>query len=193
MKNQTCCFTGHRDLPLQKLPQIQKHLEQEVLRLIHQGVRYFGAGGALGFDTLAAMTVLSLRETYPHIRLILVLPCREQAASWPEKDVCTYEQIKRRADKVVFTSEHYFRGCMQLRNRHLAEHSGGLYLLPGQAVRRHPLHRRHLPQARHPGHQPRAALTNRGPKRQTCRKSLRRCCIFLIFMHQTGLQVYKYT
>ena len=124
MKNQTCCFTGHRDLPLQKLPYIQKRLEQELLRLIHQGVRYFGAGGALGFDTLAALTVLRLRETHPHIRLILVLPCREQASGWPEKDIRTYEQIKRRADKVVFTSEHYFRGCMQLRNRHLAEHSG---------------------------------------------------------------------
>ncbi|MEE1491995.1 MAG: SLOG family protein, partial [Massilioclostridium sp.] len=65
MKNQTCCFTGHRDLPPQKLPYIQKRLEQELLQLIHQGVRYFGAGGALGFDTLAALTVLRLRETYP--------------------------------------------------------------------------------------------------------------------------------
>ena len=124
MKNQTCCFTGHRVIPQEKLPLIQKRLEEEVIHLIQQGVRYFGAGGALGFDTLAALTVLRLRESFPHIRLILVLPCREQAAGWPEKDVRTYEQIKCRADKVVFTSEHYFRGCMQRRNRHLAEHSG---------------------------------------------------------------------
>ena len=34
---------------------------------IEQGYRYFGAGGALGFDTLAAQTVLELRSEYPDI------------------------------------------------------------------------------------------------------------------------------
>ena len=35
----------------------------------------------------------------------------------------TYEEIKRCADKVTYTSEHYFRGCMQKRNRHLVDNS----------------------------------------------------------------------
>lgn len=37
-------------------------LEQTVINLIKSGVCYFGAGGALGFDTMAAQTILS-RET----------------------------------------------------------------------------------------------------------------------------------
>lgn len=94
-----------------------------MVTLIEQGYRYFGAGGALGFDTLAAQAVLRLRERYPQIRLILVLPCLNQTRGWPQADTDAYEEIKRCADKVTYTSEHYFRGCMQKRNRHLADNS----------------------------------------------------------------------
>ena len=120
--NETCFFTGHRTMPAD--PEIQKRLEQEIITLINQGVRYFGSGGALGFDTAAALTVLKLKEDFPHIRLILVLPCKNQADSWNEKDKKIYHLILNQADKVVYTSEHYYAGCMHKRNRHLADHSG---------------------------------------------------------------------
>lgn len=74
MESRTACFTGHRELPTDDLPEISKRLEDTLVKLIEQGYRYFGAGGALGFDTLAAQVVLRLRERYPQIRLILVLP-----------------------------------------------------------------------------------------------------------------------
>ena len=123
MRSKTVCFTGHRELPADNLPEISKHLEDTLATLIEQGYRYFGTGGALGFDTLAAQTVLRLRERYPQIRLILVLPCRSQTRGWSQADIDIYEEIKRRADKVTYTSENYFRGCMQKRNRHLVDSS----------------------------------------------------------------------
>ena len=123
MKSRTACFTGHRELPTDDLPEISKRVEDTLATLIEQGYRYFGAGGALGFDTLAAQVVLRLRERYPQIRLILVLPCLNQTRGWPQADIDTYEEIKRCADKVTYTSEHYFRGCMQKRNRHLVDNS----------------------------------------------------------------------
>lgn len=123
MRNQTCCFTGHRVLLQDKLLQIQTRLEEEVVKLIHQGVSYFGAGGALGFDTLAALTIIKLKQKYPQIRLILVLPCREQTKTWKAHDADVYQEILAQADKVVYTAEHYYAGCMQRRNRHLVEHS----------------------------------------------------------------------
>ena len=123
MKSRTACFTGHRELPADDLPEISKHLEDTLVTLIEQGYRYFGAGGALGFDTLAAQVVLRLRERYPQIRLILVLPCLNQTRSWQQADVDIYEELKRRADKVTYTSESYFRGCMQKRNRRLVDNS----------------------------------------------------------------------
>lgn len=123
MRSKTVCFTGHRELPADNLPEISKRLEDTLATLIEQGYRYFGAGGALGFDTLAAQVVLRLRERYPQIRLILVLPCLNQTRGWSQADVDIYEELKRRADKVTYTSESYFRGCMQKRNRHLVDNS----------------------------------------------------------------------
>lgn len=72
MESRTACFTGHRELQTDDLPEISKRLEDTLVKLIEQGYRYFGAGGALGFDTLAAQVDLRLRERYPQIRLILV-------------------------------------------------------------------------------------------------------------------------
>ena len=48
MKSRTACFTGHRELPADNLPEISKHLEDTLVTLIEQGYRYFGAGGASG-------------------------------------------------------------------------------------------------------------------------------------------------
>ncbi len=122
-REQTCCFTGHRVIPRTTYPALSRELEAVVRRLIEEGVRFFGAGGALGFDTLAAETVLRLRKSYPQIRLILVLPCRDQTRGWRQEDVVRYEAIKARADKVVYIGEQYTPGCMHRRNRHLVEHS----------------------------------------------------------------------
>ena len=94
-----------------------------MIEAIEQGYRYFGCGGALGFDTLAAQTVLRLREIYPEIRLILVLPCRDQTRRWKQGDVAEYDRIMKAADKVTYTSEQYYSGCMHKRNRHLVDYS----------------------------------------------------------------------
>lgn len=119
MREQTACFTGHRTIPPQQLEDLAQRLRAAVEDAIRRGYRYLGAGGALGFDTLAAQTVLELKEIYPHIRLILVLPCLSQAERWSREQQQTYEAIKAQADKVVYTSQGYHRGCMHVRNRHL--------------------------------------------------------------------------
>ena len=123
MRSKTVCFTGHRELPADDLPEISKRLKDTLVTLIEQGYRYFGAGGALGFGPLAAQAVLRWLDRDPQILLILVLPFLNQTRGWPQENIDTYEEIKRCADKVTYTSEHYFRGCMQKRNRHLVDNS----------------------------------------------------------------------
>lgn len=123
MRNKTCCFTGHRQLPEKYKDEIASKLENTIKLLIHSGYRYFGTGGALGFDTLAAQTVLRLRKGYPQIKLILVLPCLSQADKWHPSDVEIYQEIIKQADKVVYTSKEYTPKCMFKRNRHLVDHS----------------------------------------------------------------------
>ena len=123
VRDYTCCFTGHRALPPEERGAIAYQLEQTVIMLIQAGIRFFGAGGARGFDTLAAQTILKLRRKYPHIKLILVLPCLSQTQGWRDEDIKVYESINTAADKVTYTSEKYTQGCMHKRNRHLVDHS----------------------------------------------------------------------
>ncbi|MCQ4770305.1 SLOG family protein [Intestinimonas massiliensis] len=105
------------------LPWVKKRLEKVIEESIQTGYLYFGAGGALGFDTLAANTVIKLRAKHPDIKLILVLPCKTQTRGWKQSDIEEYERIIKAADKVVYTSENYFSGCMHKRNRHLVNNS----------------------------------------------------------------------
>ncbi len=123
MKDRTVCFTGHRRIPASQMPEVSKKLRTVVVDLINRGYCHFAAGGALGFDTLAAEVVLSLREAFPHIDLTLALPCPDQTKGWTEESVRRYEEIKGMADKVVYTSRKYAYGCMQKRNRYLVDHS----------------------------------------------------------------------
>lgn len=121
MREKTACFTGHRKIPPESISELSQRLKNTLLRLIEEGYMYFGAGGALGFDTLAAQCVLSLKNQYTHIKLILVLPCITQTKGWSENDIAIYEEIKSQADKVVYTSREYSRGCMFKRNRRLVD------------------------------------------------------------------------
>ncbi|MCM1545094.1 MAG: DUF1273 domain-containing protein [Ruminococcus sp.] len=123
MRKETCCFSGHRKIPPNEKEIIAKRLKHEIVNLIHQGVKYFGTGGALGFDTIAAQTIIELRSIYPQIRLILVFPCKTQSQNWSEADKAIYEKIKNECDKCVYISDEYTYDCMHKRNRHLVNYS----------------------------------------------------------------------
>ena len=123
MKKHTCCFSGHRRIPKSEILNVKQRLRGAIISAIKNGYCFFGTGGALGFDTLAAQTVLDLKKKYPEIRLILVLPCLSQTKNWQAVDISEYERIKKNADKVVYTSKKYTRDCMFKRNRHLIDNS----------------------------------------------------------------------
>ena len=122
-RNTACCFTGHRNIPQRKSGQIQERLRNEIVTAIQNGYNFFYAGGAVGFDTMAAQAVLELKAQYPHIKLILVLPCVNQTDGWKQSDIDEYERIRDLADEVIYTSEEYKKGCMHKRNRYLVDHS----------------------------------------------------------------------
>jgi len=123
VREQTCFFTGHRELLVWGREQLAEKLEDTITGLINRGIRFYGAGGARGFGCLAAGAVLKLKPNYPSIKLILVLPCLMQTRGWRPEDIAEYERIKAQADKVVYTAQQYTRGCMHKRNRHLVDNS----------------------------------------------------------------------
>ena len=117
MKEITVCFTGHRQIPDAEYRILSEKLSGIVEAQILAGAVTFRAGGALGFDTLAALTVLSLKRRYPQIKLELYLPCPTQTQGWEEKDLLLYNQILQQADSYRYSSDHYYTGVLQVRNR----------------------------------------------------------------------------
>ena len=117
-----CCFTGHREI--EHSPELYAKVRAEIERAYANGYRIFCTGGALGFDTVAALNVLAVRQTaHSDIRLHLILPYKDQASRWNEYDKHMYNSILERADRVEYHSEHYTDWCMFTRNRRLCDAS----------------------------------------------------------------------
>ena len=134
-KGKSACFTGHREIsenPKKLAERLYTVLESLIAE---QGVTDFYAGGATGFDTIAAQDVLKLRSKYRDIRLHLVLPCsnEEQMKNWTPAQKYDFKSILSRADSVEYTSDHFYRGCLGKRNARLVERADNYcicYLAP---------------------------------------------------------------
>ena len=119
----TCSFTGHRQIKKEHI----KELPELVLRAINyaytNGCRRFIAGGALGFDTVAAREVIKFKMRHPDVSLVLFLPCLAQDSKWKPQQKKLYEYLLSEASEVVYVSEEYTDTCMKERNRKIAEES----------------------------------------------------------------------
>lgn len=122
-KLKTCCFTGHRKLPQDKIEQILIRLNQEVDNLISQGITDFISGGALGFDQLAASLVVAKKEMGNNIRLIFALPCKNQDMLWSAEQKRLYRGLLDEADEIIYVSEEYTNDCMKKRNQYVVDRS----------------------------------------------------------------------
>ena len=116
-----CSFTGHRVIAANEIDKLKDLLTRAVNYAYDNGVRTFNCGGALGFDTLAALTVLKKKEEFPDVRLVLYIPCADQCARWNKRDVDTYKRILAMSDERILVSERYDADCMRRRNERLAE------------------------------------------------------------------------
>jgi uncharacterized phage-like protein YoqJ len=146
-EERTVCFTGHRRIDPFDEVMLEVLLKKEIEKQIRLGAVHFRAGGAVGFDTLAATCILKLKRKHPKIRLDLFLPCPSQSAKWGERDVALYREILERADSHRYVSQHYFSGVYRLRNEQMLEGSqvciaylkgseGGTYQTCVSALRR---------------------------------------------------------
>ena len=131
IRMKTCAFTGHRP---EKMPwgkdengplgiEFKFRLREALEYLIGRGYTDFLSGGSRGFDLMAAEIVLSLRETYPWIRLTMVCPWNGQADKWDEEDRERWQAILEESDKVVYISGHYEKSVYFRRNAYLVDNA----------------------------------------------------------------------
>ena len=99
----------------------EEALKNAVKEAIKEGVEIFYCGMAMGFDLLAAETVFYLKEEFPKIRLVACVPCYGQEKSFSKEDKARYVEALKKADERIILSERYYRGCMQVRDKYMAE------------------------------------------------------------------------
>lgn len=116
----TCCFTGHREMS-KNIDVAIKRLYLEIDKLIENGIDTFLSGGARGYDQISALIIIAKRNAGANIKLVLVLPCKDQDKLWSEKEKNQYKEVLKGADEIIYTSEEYTKDCMKIRNQKLVE------------------------------------------------------------------------
>ncbi len=125
-----CCFTGHRPKSLpdcnedsEYIINLKNAISLQIEMAIDDGFFNFYTGMAQGIDTFAAEEVLKKREKDERIKLHAAIPCESQANSWDEKDKERYKRILNECETITYVSRHYYRGCMQQRNKFMVDNS----------------------------------------------------------------------
>ena len=120
-----CCFTGHRPEKL-SVPEgkVKEELKKEIRLAIVDGINVFITGMAPGVDIWAAEIVLELREQEDlPLKLIAASPHPGFENRWSLDWQKRYAAIMSKADLIKEVCTHYSRGCYQIRNEWMVDHS----------------------------------------------------------------------
>lgn len=121
-KTKTASFSGHRVLSHSERV-VAIEVEKEIRNLYAKGVENFLCGMAMGFDILCGEIVIKLKSELPNIKLIAIIPCVNQAVSFPKREKDRYFALKQNADEILYTGTEYTFDCMHRRNRFLIDNS----------------------------------------------------------------------
>lgn len=123
-RKKRCCFTGHRP---EKLTvdefELCKGLGIAIDEAITTGFRTFISGVSRGTDLWAAAIVLGRRKVYPDIRLICAVPHPGFEVRWNSEWQRLYHDVLSEADLLRTVSPSYSKGCYQIRNCWMVDHS----------------------------------------------------------------------
>ena len=124
MKENTCCFTGHRNIPAGETENVKAKLKEQILALMEEGIRTFLVGGAMGFDMLAAEALVDLREREgKEFRLVSVLPFPDWREGWPAEEYAREEAILKNCDEFSLSGEKCDRKLYLDRDRKMVDAS----------------------------------------------------------------------
>ncbi len=120
-----CCFTRHRPEKL-SIPEskVKAALQKEIRLAIADGINVFITGMAPGVDIWAAEIILELREkeNLP-LKLIAACPHHGFENRWSLEWQKRYAVIMAKADFIKDVCTYYSRGCYQIRNEWMVDHS----------------------------------------------------------------------
>ncbi len=124
MKNDTCCFTGHRNIRKADEENIKEKIREQVLELLQCGISTYLVGGAIGFDMLAAEVLLDLREKErKELKIISALPFLQWREKWPEEEIEREDRILEKSDEILVSSDKFNRKSYLDRDRVMVDRS----------------------------------------------------------------------
>ena len=115
-KEHTCCVTGHRNIPADKIQYVQIQLRQELLQAIQSGYTHFISGFAAGVDLIFAGIVADLKREYP-ITLEAAIPYPGRMNTPDEVFRC----LLKECDIVKVHTDRYSKSCYMVRNRYMID------------------------------------------------------------------------
>lgn len=121
--SKVCVFTGHRELGEDFS---KKSLKTAVLEMISLGADTFLCGMAVGFDLAAAETVIALKKKHTSLKLVACIPCFGQEKYFSRTDQKRYLSLLKKADEKVILADSYYKGCMQVRDKYMAERADSM-------------------------------------------------------------------
>ena len=116
MSKKTCCVTGHREIPADRIAYVEEELQHEVLAAIEDGYTRFISGFAEGVDLIFAAIVVEERERYPDITLEAAIP---YAGRLKTKDK-QFHELLHACDAIKVECQEYVPSCFMQRNRYMA-------------------------------------------------------------------------
>lgn len=115
--NKTCSFTGHRQLPINKINNITQALSLAIDTAIDNGCTHFISGGARGTDILSARLVTEKIDCNESISLSLYLP-HENFTN--EYDMAYFRPY---CNKITYISPNYNISNYIIRDKKMVEAS----------------------------------------------------------------------
>ena len=129
-KNLACCFTGYRPSKFpfafgegEEYIKFENKLMSAIFSLPDEKCFTFYTGMAMGFDIIAAETVLLFKELYKdiNIKLVAVIPFENQASTYSEDWLERYRNILLKCDEKIVLSDSYYKGSYQRRNEYMVD------------------------------------------------------------------------
>lgn len=119
---QSCCITGHRDLPANQMAVVEQAVREAVMKAVDDGFTHFISGFADGVDLMFARIITELKKDNGLLTLEAAIPYRNRIKKLAFRK--TSRELLQSCNHVTVVSEDYYPGCFLKRNRYTVNASG---------------------------------------------------------------------